>query len=103
VPIEASAWQRLRLLLNRSPDNARIKNKMMYASTKDFFKSYLEVRPAVERHGVSELCNNWLCGSHSPGLAAMLHLVAPGVGITNLMHPIWTLPSSCLNTNAVLL
>ena len=57
MPIEASAWQRLRLLLNRSPDNARIKNKMMYASTKDFFKSYLEVRPAVERHGVSELCN----------------------------------------------
>lgn len=39
-------------LLCRSPDNARIKNKMMYASTKDFFKSYLEVRPAADGHSV---------------------------------------------------
>ena len=26
----------------RSPDTARVKGKMMYASTKDFFKSHLE-------------------------------------------------------------
>ena len=26
----------------RSPDTSRVKAKMMYASTKDFFKSYLE-------------------------------------------------------------
>ena len=26
----------------RAPDNARIKLKMMYASTKDFFKGYLD-------------------------------------------------------------
>ena len=26
----------------RAPDSSRIKSKMMYASTKDFFKGYLE-------------------------------------------------------------
>ncbi len=26
----------------RAPDTARIKSKMMYASTKDFFKGYLD-------------------------------------------------------------
>ena len=30
------------LLLSRAPDTARIKAKMMYASTKDFFKGYLD-------------------------------------------------------------
>ena len=28
--------------MRRSPDTSRVKAKMMYASTKDFFKSYLE-------------------------------------------------------------
>ncbi len=28
--------------MHRSPDTSRVKAKMMYASTKDFFKSYLE-------------------------------------------------------------
>lgn len=26
----------------RAPDSAKVKNKMMYASTKDFFKSFLD-------------------------------------------------------------
>ena len=30
----------------------------MYASTKDFFKSYLEVRPAVDRRSFQELQNS---------------------------------------------
>lgn len=29
-------------MLNRAPDAARIKAKMMYASTKDFFKGFLD-------------------------------------------------------------
>ena len=32
----------LPLFLCRAPDTARIKAKMMYASTKDFFKGYLD-------------------------------------------------------------
>ena len=32
----------LLLFLSRAPDTARIKAKMMYASTKDFFKGYLD-------------------------------------------------------------
>ena len=43
------SYVRLSLLLNlneieycRAPDTARIKAKMMYASTKDFFKGYLD-------------------------------------------------------------
>ena len=35
---------------HRAPDSARIKSKMMYASTKDFFKGFLE-GVAVELQG----------------------------------------------------
>lgn len=30
------------VFFNWAPDNARVKSKMMYASTKDFFKSHLD-------------------------------------------------------------
>ena len=36
-------WCRLKeVLACRAPDTAKIKAKMMYASTKDFFKGYLD-------------------------------------------------------------